>query len=419
MKPQPRVNRLRVFEFLLVAVVVGLVIVAVISAAGTPTAFEAETGTLAGSASVETVSGASGGSGVKFAAAATPTPTPTPTGVPAACANGGAYLWANLEACGWPGPTNTGPDLTQCPGGALTAYTGSKTITTAGTTVSCKTITGGLNIAAQNVTIVNSKVSFNGGGAGGSGVININDGGSATIDHVETDGLNRTHACIWNEGVKGPTLQYSMVAKYVNCHGVNDGIFSWWWSSDKNLGAGSDFIIQDTYLYDFTENAANGHIDGYQTEGAMNGLIQHNTFRVQRVAGDVTVSGGGLNSAVALWNDWNGAASGKSTTNITVDNNLMTSGGFTIYAEDYSPAEGGSAAVGGNTLTNVHFTNNRFSTIQGACVGDYGVWFYRSGWSPYFGGPTDGWNTGGSTRTGNKILETGFNLDNGNPNGCG
>lgn len=42
----------------------------------------------------------------------------TPDGggsVPAYCAAGGSQLWNNLEACGWPGPGNTGPT------GALTA----------------------------------------------------------------------------------------------------------------------------------------------------------------------------------------------------------------------------------------------------------------------------------------------------------
>lgn len=59
-----------------VAVGMGVLVVIVTMAAGTPVAFEAETGTLAGGASTTTVSGASGGSAVKFAAAGTPTPTP-------------------------------------------------------------------------------------------------------------------------------------------------------------------------------------------------------------------------------------------------------------------------------------------------------------------------------------------------------
>jgi hypothetical protein len=403
----------RTVPFAAAAAIVGTAIV-ILSSAATPTAsFEPEQGILAGGVVAAATSGASNGQAVKFATATTP----------AQCASGGTYLWSHLEACGWPGPTNTGPDLSQCPGGVLTinsgAITRTITISTDGTIISCQNITGGLQIAAQNVTIKNSIITYNGGGAGGSGVININDGGSATVDHVKINGSNRTHSCIFNVGVKGPVLAYSMVAKNVDCSGVNDGIFSWWWPSNINAGAGSDFIITDSYLHDFTENAANGHIDGYQTEGAQNGAITHNTFEVERVAGDVTVSGGGVNSAVAIWNDYNQSTpTGKVAGNITVDNNLITSGGFSIYAEDYSPSEGANGANGGNSLVDVHFINNKFSTVNHPCVGDYGVWFYRAAWPPYYGGPTDRWNSGGSSRNGNIVLETGFNLDNGNPAGC-
>lgn len=340
-------------------------------------------------------------------------------------------VWLSLEACGWPGPANTGPDLSQCPGGALTA-TGSSTaksivVNTPGAIINCENITGGLQITAQNVTIKNSIVTFNGGGAGGTGVININDGASATIDHVELNGLDRTHACIWDEGAKGPSLQYSMVAKSVNCHDVNDGIFSWWWPSDKNAGAGSDFIIQDSYFHDFTENAANGHIDGYQTEGAQNGTIQHNTYKILRAANDVTVSGAGLDSAIAIWDDYNQSSpTGLIAGHFVIKNNLMGGQpGFMSYAEDYSGSSGqatenvpGSAA-GGNSLVDVQFISNTWSNYYDACVGQYGTWFYRGAWPSYYGGPTDLWNVaGGSIRLGNVVLETGENIDTGGPTGC-
>jgi len=339
-------------------------------------------------------------------------------------------VWQSLEACGWPGPSNTGPDLSQCPGGVLTTNSGSTTrtitVTTPGAVISCQTITGGLQIAAQNVTIKNSIISYDGGGAGGSGVININDGASATVDHVELNGLDHTHACIWDEGVKGTTLQYSMVAKNVNCHDVNDGIFSWWYAADKNSGAGSDFIIQDSYFHDFTENAANGHIDGYQTEGAQNGVINHNTYLMTRAPNDPNVSGGAINSAISFWDDFNQGSTptGLTAGNFSVSNNLLTGGGFTSFVEDYSGPTGQAqenvpnSAVGGNSLVNVKFSNNSYSTYLNACVGVWGTWFYRGAWPSYYGGPTDLWNQAGSIRSGNVVLETGENIDTGGPTGC-
>jgi len=339
-------------------------------------------------------------------------------------------VWSNLEACGWPGPANTGPDLTKCPGGGLTTNSGSTTrtitVSTPGAVISCQKITGGLQITAQNVTVQNSIISYDGGGVGGSGVININDGASATVDHVELNGLDHTHACIWDEGIKGSTLNYSMVAKNVNCHDVNDGIFSWWWASDKNAGAGSDFIIQDSFFHDFTENAANGHIDGYQTEGAQNGNITHNTYEMLRSPSDVTVSGGAVNSAVSIWDDYNQSTpTGLVAGHYTVSNNLIGGqGGFMTYAEDYSGPNGiaqenvANSAVGGNSLVDVKFLNNTFSNHWETCVGLWGTSFYRGAWPPYYGGPTDLWNQGGSLRSGNIVLETGENVDTGGPTGC-
>ena len=64
-------------------------------------------------------------------ASATPSavPSQTPTAPPPGyCQHGGARLWANLAACGWPGPGNTGPDMSQCPNG-LTANNGPVTRT--------------------------------------------------------------------------------------------------------------------------------------------------------------------------------------------------------------------------------------------------------------------------------------------------
>lgn len=304
-------------------------------------------------------------------ASPTSTASPQPTATPASCST--SAVWSNLEACGWAGAGNTGHPNGQ----TFKVVTGGLTVSAAGAVIDGYQVSGGITVTAPNVTIRNSLVRNSAGGANGSGVIKIRNGASATVENSVLDGLNATHACIWHEGA-------SMTARGNECRGVNDGIFSWA-SQTGTDGTGDNFTIENNWLHSFTTNAGNGHVDGYQTEGAKNGVIRHNTIDVAQ----------GQTSAIAIWNGR------KSADNILVDNNLLQGGGFSVYAEDYSPSE--ASPAGGYTVTNVRFTNNRFSNSRYDCVGAYGVWFTR-------GAPSDGWR-----RSGNRLLETGQNLDNNNP----
>jgi len=247
-----------------------------------------------------------------------------------------------------------------------------RTINEDGTVVENQRITGGLVIDAKNVTIRNSWITSSfgtGTAANATGVVAIRSGASVTIESCTLDGSNRTHAGIWYEGD-------SLVARANEIFGVNDGIFSW---------DGDNFVIEDNYLHGFTTEASNGHVDGFQTEGASHGVIRHNTIDVSQ----------GQNAAIAIWN------SRRDSTDILVEENLLTGGGFTVYAHDYHPSD--SDPSGGNSVLDIRLFNNRFSTVHYPCVGRWGVWFVR-------GEPTDGWK-----RSGNAVLETGANIDTSNP----
>ncbi len=141
------------------------------------------------------------------------TPPPTPTAPAGACAS--AQVWANLAACGWPGPGNTG-----YPAGQTFVAKSAVVVTVDNTVIDGWKVTGGIQVRAKNVTIRNSWVTMSAGGRSGSGVININPGASATIQRTTIDGLNATHTCIWHEGT-------SMKAVGNDCKGANDGIFMW------------------------------------------------------------------------------------------------------------------------------------------------------------------------------------------------
>ncbi len=376
---------------MLAVVIIGLVTLALTIAATVTISVEPESGTLTGKASVITDGSASDGKAIRFGAAPS-----------AQCASGGNYLWAHLAACGWPDASNTGYNASQCSGGALTNVGSSMstviTISTSNSTYSCRNVTGCLYVTGTNVTISNVKITCDSGKKGvdvdiagpeGHGGIYVEDGASATITNAEVDAHKGTHACVWHQGK-------SLSVANLNCYNADDGIFSWP-DTGYSQTTGDNFTIKDSYFHDFTGTTSNGHIDGYQTEGAGNGLIDHNTFSM---TSDNTNNY--TDSSIAIWNSL------RSSHDITVQNNLLTGGGFTVYAEDYSPSEANNS--GGYTVTNIIFTNNSFSTIlkpSSQCVGfgsgwDGAVWFRV--------GQSDAWH-----RTGNKVLETGENIDNGNP----
>jgi hypothetical protein len=206
---------------------------------------------------------------------------------------------------------------------------------------------------------------------------------------VRVNGDDGVHACIWHAGTR-------LLVDAVDCYGVDDGIFSW---ADNSYSSttGDNFVIENSYFHDFTTATSNGHEDGYQTEGASYGVIEHNTYLMTTAA----------DSAIAIWDSL------KSSHDISVSDNLITGGGFAIYAEDYSPGAGDpgdSSAAGAYSVTGISFTDNKFSTYASGCVGQFGVWFYRPTWTPYDGGPTDGWH-----RSDNRVLETGESIDDSNP----
>jgi hypothetical protein len=167
------------------AVVIASVIVSFVIAARPYPIFEAESGTLAGGAKIVEVADASGGKAVQFDA--NPAGAPTGGGSKTGGSSGGTSSGGGTSGGGgtssggggstggcatttshvpggpdgfggcWPGANNTGVPS----GTALTAYSGSCTITTDNLVLDAKTINcpGDLLIRAANVTITRSKIS--------------------------------------------------------------------------------------------------------------------------------------------------------------------------------------------------------------------------------------------------------------------
>jgi hypothetical protein len=110
--------------------------------------------------------------------------------------------------------------------------------------------------------------------------------------------------------------------------------------------------------------------------GISNMVIRHNTMRLGSPGGTHPFSGV-LNLIVQ--------------DNVTIDNNLMAFGSYTVYLFD--------TRIGGHVPVNSKVTNNKFSTIDSPKVGTYGIWYPGQGfdvYSPYI------------DFSGNVILETGI-----------
>jgi hypothetical protein len=320
---------------------------------------------------------------------ATATPTSQPTGPGRRNApSDGAFVWSNLAACGWPAPSNSGYQLSACPSGLSENVSDTSPVirvTAPNTRIECQNIVGGLSIEASNVIISNVKIACTSGRTGeatnGTAVIYVDDGASATIDRVQINGMSGVHSCIWRQ-------RTSMTARAVNCYKVNDGVFSW---SDKSYSQTTGDTSRSPTATSTTSQPKplTDMLTDTRPKAPANGLVRHNTYLMTSGAQKEA------NSAIAIWNSL------RSSHDIVVQDNPTAGGGFSVYAEDYSPSE--SSPAGGFAVTDISLSDNVFSTRLFGCVGDYGVWYPR-------GRPTDGWQ-----RQGNTLLETGANLDTSNP----
>jgi len=212
----------------------------------------------------------------------------------------------------YPDATTTGVSA----GVTLTSSGGMK-ITQAGTVINAMDIKGTVDIEANNVTIENSKIA-----SSGSAVIQIGAGVTGTV--VKDNDINGMSA--GNIGINGGG---TFVGN--NIHNVSDGM---------SIESTNSTLIQDNYIHDMT-GPASSHYDGIQVEGnASNIKIEHNTI----------VNENDQTSAVMICPDFG------PTTNVTVDNNIMVGGGFTIYAARTTS----QAAVSNITITNNHMGEGQY-----------------------------------------------------------
>ena len=245
---------------------------------------------------------------------------------------------------GYPDSTNTGVPA----GTTLTPVSGDLIITTAGSTVTGKDVSGVIRIQAPGVTVQNSKTA----GIRIEGEANNPVNPRATIQYVEIN--------CGGPGTKGIQATFgdngnNFNAYHVNIHNCEDG-----------LSVENDFTITDSYIHDLAE-CGTCHNDGMQIYGGSRIIIQHN-----RVYGTDT-------SAIQFCNNLTNCSPMADT---LIQDNLLAGGGWTLYCPKVA-------------TTNWRIIDNKFSTIFWPKVG-------------FFGSNTD---CDGETASGNIIYETNAPVD--------
>jgi hypothetical protein len=258
----------------------------------------------------------------------------------------GTDCFAHPGSCGYPDPAYGNVGI---PAGTTLTPSGSLVIRIAGKVINAKDVSGTIEIAANNVTVENTRITTSGGCGPttpcGSADIVIDAGVSGTLlKHDELtnagDGTTIQHA-VYNWSSASATAD----GIYVHSNTANNGgVDSMWWG--PGLIENSYEIAALAISQDHVENV-------YEFAGSKLD-VEHNTFynSVDTATVFVDAQGGGV-------------------ANVTVNNNLLAGGGYTLY-----PAGNGSAGT-------AVITNNRFARCLSAAVeSSGGAWVCRNGSDP-------------------------------------
>lgn len=270
---------------------------------------------------------------VKALGATTPVPSPSPSATTASPNASPSPTPTPTTASSTPSPSPTSsafPDAssTGVPDGmVLSGYTGPMTITTAGTVIDAKRISGCIVIKANNVTIKRSLIT------GDCFFSVLNDSGNTGLNltDVEIDGANLNEA---GAGIGGRNYTCTRC----DIHGTGDG-----------LKLGDNVTVQDSWIHDLY-GANDSHNDGMQASDGSNIRVLHNT---------IVPTYRGSTSAIIIKADFGPIS------DLVFDGNYVGGGAWTVYAGD-------GYGSGIPDASGVKVTNNSFTTAYFAKGGAFG-----------------------------------------------
>lgn len=227
--------------------------------------------------------------------------------------------------CGWPDSTNTGPR------GQLTAVAGSVTLATPGMVYADRDVAGCIRVTARNVTIRNVRVTCSATYAIG---VNSGTGGDVWWDpdaNLLIEDVEINHGGQLN----GKGIAFTgYTARRV-----------WYHNGSDCAHMGSNTAVVDSYCVVGPDSGGTGfcsgteHFDGLQSDGGTGITIRHNTIR----------NPCGQTSAILI------STNTSPINDVTIENNLLAGGGWTLYcASEVRPA-GGTEVVRGNRFSRVYF----------------------------------------------------------------
>jgi hypothetical protein len=254
---------------------------------------------------------------------------------------GAAPAGAATKAASYPNASTAGvpagTQLTAVPGQATSGpgwswkSAGYVQVTGDGAVLSNLSVAGNINVAASNVTIKDVKVVNSGADSMG---ISLRHTSNVTIENSTIAGSDASSGRLM-VGVK------DVYGDDTGTQVLDDNIYQ--------TGTGVQIyqgLIQGNYIHDLGFIAGD-HVNGVTTNGGTSQLtIEHNTI----------LNPYNQTDAVGLFEDFGVVA------NVTIDNNLLGGGGYSIY--------GGNGSMG--TPYNIKVTNNRFSTTVWPNGGLYG-----------------------------------------------
>ncbi|WNI14418.1 hypothetical protein [Actinacidiphila sp. ITFR-21] len=256
------------------------------------------------------------------------------TTAPGTKPGGGKGGGATADAAGFPDAATTGPRLSMKP-----HRTGAMSVRTDGMVISRWDITGSLDIYADNVTIIDSRITSDNWWG-----VNLRSGYS---------GLRILHTTITAVPGKGPDnggVDYgvsNMGDSSIEVGWCDISVFG----NSLSMGQGN---LHDNYVHDITPFRNQGgewqHTDPVISDGGNSGelIIRHNTLL------NNTPVDQGASGSIGLFAD-TGAVK-----NVTVDGNLLAGGAYALYG-------------GGQGSSGIKVTNNVFSTRFHPNSGAYGA----------------------------------------------